>query len=193
MQRIYTGKNVLEAAQDRMAFIFDTFENIYVSVSGGKDSTALYHLALEEAIKRDRKINLFYLDQEVEYAATINTMRGMMAHPNVVPMWYQVPIYMTNSTSYEEDMLYAWAEGAEWLRPKENIAIKHIDGIYPQRFYKFFNWFEAWQPEGSAFLVGLRAEEGITRYRAVTKYPGYKDIKWSTKSSNPKSFKLYPI
>jgi len=193
MKRKYLGKNVLEAARERIAFIFDTFEHIYVSVSGGKDSTALYHLALEEAIKRDRKINLFYLDQEVEYAATIDVVRTMMAHPNVVPMWYQVPIYMTNSTSYEEDMLYAWSEGAEWLRPKEDISIKSISDPYPQRFYKFFNWFEAWQPDGSAFLVGLRAEEGITRYRAVTKYPGYKGIKWTTKSSNSKSYKMYPI
>lgn len=193
MRRIYLGKDVLEAARERMAFIFDTFDNIYVSVSGGKDSTALFHLALEQAEKRNQKINVFFLDQEVEYAATIDHMRTMMTHPLVVPMWYQVPIYMTNATSYEEDLLYSWGEGLGWMRPKEDIAIKSIEGEYPQRFYPFFNWFEKHRPDNSVFLVGLKAEEGVNRFRAVTKHPGYRDIKWSTKSSNPKSYKFYPM
>ena len=49
-------KNVLEAVRERISYIFDEFERIIVSISGGKDSTVLAHLALVEAHKRGRKI-----------------------------------------------------------------------------------------------------------------------------------------
>ncbi len=189
----YLDKNVLEAAQERIAYVFDEFERIYVSVSGGKDSTVLYHLALNEATRRGRQIHLFFLDQELEYDSTIRLMRTMMHHPNVVPLWHQVPIYMTNATSYTEEMLYAWGPGEEWIREKEPDSIHSIDADYPKRFYPFFDWFEKQQPEGSAFLVGLRADESLNRFRAVTKHPGYKDVRWSSKTANPGAFKFYPL
>lgn len=189
----YLNKNVLEAARERMAFLFDQFERVYVSVSGGKDSTVLYHLALEEAAKRGCMIHLFFLDQEMEYDSTIQLMRGMMHHPNVIPLWYQVPVQMTNATSYTEEMLYAWGPGEEWIRPKEPDSIHEIAEEYPRRFYPFFDWFEQHQPVGSAFLVGLRADESLNRFRAVTKNPGYRDVKWSSKTSMEGSFKFYPI
>lgn len=40
------GINVLEAAQQRIAWVFDTFPRIYVSFSGGKDSTVMLHPVL---------------------------------------------------------------------------------------------------------------------------------------------------
>ena len=42
-RKIFLGKNVLEAAQERIKWIFDTFEQISLSFSGGKDSTVLFH------------------------------------------------------------------------------------------------------------------------------------------------------
>jgi predicted phosphoadenosine phosphosulfate sulfurtransferase len=190
---IYLEKNVLEASKERISMVFDEFENIYVSVSGGKDSTVLYQLALNEAVKRGRKINLFFLDQEVEYESTINLMRTMMSHPKVNPLWYQVPLYLTNATSYSNEFLCAWGEGEEWIRPKEDISIHSIDGDYPKRFYLFFDWFEQQQPEGSAFLIGIRAAESLNRFRAVTRNPGYKDIKWSTKTAKKNSFRFHSL
>lgn len=189
----YQDKNVLEAAQERIAYVFDEFERIVVSVSSGKDSTVLYHLCLAEAEKRDRKIILFFLDQEAEYQGTVEMMRQMMRHPRVIPWWYQVPIYMTNATSYDQTFLYAWGEGEEWMRPKEDIAIKHIVGDYPKRFYEFFDWLEQQQTEPTAFMVGLRSKESMNRFRAVTKNPGYKDITWSTRTNNPLVYRFYPI
>jgi len=191
--KTYLNKNVLEAAEERISFIFDNFNNIYVSVSSGKDSSVLYNLVLKEALKRNKKINVFFLDQEAEYQGTVITMRKIMNHPNVIPFWYQVPLYMTNATSFQQDMLYAWGPGEEWIREKEDIAIKEIKGNYPKRFYKFFEWFERQQPDNSAFFVGLRGDESLNRHRAVSNNPGWKDINWSTKISKKTSFKFYPI
>jgi predicted phosphoadenosine phosphosulfate sulfurtransferase len=182
--------DVLQAARDRMSLIFDNFDTVNVSISSGKDSTVLYYLALQEAIKRGRKIQVFFLDQEAEYAATIDIIRKAMVHPNVIPVWYQVPLYMTNSTSYTDYFLYAWGEGEQWMRSKDPIAIHSIDQEYPKRFYEFFGWYEKKDPN-AAYLVGLRAEESITRYRAVTKFCGWGGLKWSTTSGQIQKF--YPI
>lgn len=191
--KTYRAETVLAAAQARIAWVFERFDRVCVSVSGGKDSSVLYHLAVSEAARRDRKVTVFFLDQEAEYAATIDVIRHMMASPHVLPAWYQVPIFMTNATSYAQDQLYAWGPGEEWMREKEPGSIHTIDGDYPQRFYPFFEWMEANQPDGTAFLVGLRAEEGINRFRAVTKNPGVADVPWTTRTNKPGNFKAYPL
>ena len=47
MVREYLGQSVYEAFQERMRFIFEEFDNIYVSFSGGKDSGLLLNLVLD--------------------------------------------------------------------------------------------------------------------------------------------------
>jgi len=192
MAKVFTDRSVLEAARERISFVFDNFENVSVSVSGGKDSTALAYLALEEAEKRGREIEVFFLDQEAEYASTIEVIEKMMVHPLVRPAWYQVPIRMTNATSYSEEFLSAWGEGEEWMRAKHPLAIQSIQGDYPDRFYPFFKWRETQYPN-TAILIGLRTEEALNRFRAVVKNPGYNDVVWSTKTACDSSFRFYPI
>lgn len=188
--KVYINKDVLSAARERVSMIFDNFETIVVSVSSGKDSCVLYHLCLQEAEHRGRKIVAFFQDQEAEYADTIAVIREMMVHRNVIPAWYQVPIYMTNATSYSDYFLYAWGPGEAWMRDKDPMAIHEIDGPYPRRFYKFFGWYENQNPD-AAYLVGLRADESLTRYRAVTKNPGWNGIRWG--SIDGRISKFYPL
>ena len=53
----YNKENVLSASIKRVNKIFDDFENIYISFSGGKDSSVMSHLVLQEARKRKRKVH----------------------------------------------------------------------------------------------------------------------------------------
>lgn len=53
--KIIYDKNVYEAAKERLNFLFDEFEDIYVSVSGGKDSTVALNMTLEVARERNQK------------------------------------------------------------------------------------------------------------------------------------------
>lgn len=191
-RKIYINKDVYTSAKERISTIFDDFENIVCSLSGGKDSTVMLYLALEEAKKRDRKVNVFFLDQEAEYQSTIDMIEYFMSDPNVIPHWYQVPCYMTNSTSYKQDLLYSWGPGEKWIREKSPISIHEIEGEYPQRFYYFIDWFEKqWDPKKTCFMVGLRAEESLNRFRAVAQNPGYKDWNWTTNTDG--LVKAYPL
>lgn len=186
--RIYKDQNVLDAARERIAWVFDRHEQVSVSISSGKDSTALAHLASCEAARRGRTVDFFFLDQEAEYNATVEQIRKMMSWPGVIPKWFQVPIRMTNATSYEDVFLNAWHSKEKWIREKEPTAIHDALGA-PDRFYDFFRWYESQNP-GSATLIGLRAEE-VTRYRAVTENAAVEDIGWSSRGNS--TTKYYPI
>ena len=189
--RLYMNETVLEAARERVAFAFDEFETIVMSVSGGKDSQVMFELAYEEAERRGQEVHAFFLDQEAEYASTIEVVEGIMDRDLVVPHWYQIPIYMTNATSYEQEFLYAWGPQEDWMRDKHPLAIHDLDADYPQRFYPFIDWFEGQWDEDTCFLVGLRAEESLNRLRAVIKNPGIDDVLWST--AGDEVLKLYPL
>ena len=47
MIREYLEESVYDALQERLRLIFEKFENIYVSFSGGKDSGLLLNLVLD--------------------------------------------------------------------------------------------------------------------------------------------------
>lgn len=184
--------NVLEAAKKRIAYIFDNYDNIQLAFSGGKDSTALFHLVNEEAKKRDRKFYLFFLDQEAEYQGTIDMVRWAMSQPNVIPMWYQVPIFMTNACSSEQLFLWAWGEGEKWVREKDPLAIHEIKGRYPKRFYKFVYWANAQLKKldgKSVTILGLRAEESPSRRFVM--FGEDNDLFWLRRKHEPN--KAYPI
>ena len=185
--RVYQGENVLDAVRQRIAGVFDRHQEVIVSISSGKDSTVLAHLAMREAERRHRKVIFFFLDQEAEYNATVEQVRRMMEWPGVESCWVQTPIKMTNATSYQEVMLNAWHTGEEWLRMREPDGIVYENA--PDRFYPFFKWFES-QHQGAASLIGLRAEE-VMRYRAVTQHPAIPGINWSTRGNSV--IKYYPI
>ncbi|MCD7875736.1 MAG: phosphoadenosine phosphosulfate reductase family protein [Cloacibacillus porcorum] len=192
--KIYLQQNVLEAAQERISAVFDEFENIVVSVSGGKDSTVLLNLALAEARRRDRRLRVFFLDQEAEYQATIDIIDHYMNLPEVEPWWIQLPMEMFNATSYVESFLTAWEPGQKWMREKSPLAVDELDAEYPHRFYQFISWFQAVMAadnESTCFLIGLRAEESLNRFRTVIKNPGYKDWKWTTAGGGV--VKAYPL
>ena len=186
----YQTDNVLMAARRRISDVFDTFAHIVVSVSGGKDSTVMHHLAMDEAARRSRRVTVFFLDQEAEYQSTIDIITRMMVNPLVDPFWVQVPLMMTNATSHRATTLRAWWEGEEWVREKDPIAIHALDG-HPRRFYDFFRWHEKQVPEGTCFLVGLRSRESLDRFRAVTGSP-VNGRAWMTQSGG-RACRAYPL
>ncbi len=188
----YRTDNVYTAARKRVAWVFDTFSRVVVSVSGGKDSAVVRHLAIEEARRRGRKVEMFFLDQEAEYESTVRIIREWMAAPDTIPRWFQVPVQMTNATSHVDYWLHAWGHGEPWIREKDPIAIHEQPGA-PDRFYDFFPWYEAQSDEPTAFLIGLRSRESFNRFRSVTKNPGYQNVAWSTKTKSPQAFRFYPI
>lgn len=202
------GKNVLAAAQERIGFIFDAFEDIHVSISGGKDSTVLAHLVLTEAKRRGRKVSIFFLDEEVVYQATIDMVEYIMEDMvpgHVIPLWLQMEFHLTNATSLTETQFIPWEAGKHvyWMRPKKAYAIKGppwdrrteivADKNKGFGFYDVFVNFERCY-HNTAFLVGLRGTESPNRWRTVSKNPASiagQNIYWATAKGD--NFSMYPL
>lgn len=185
-------ENVLEATTKRISFLFDKYDNIQLSFSGGKDSTVLFHFLNEEAKRRNRKFYLYFQDQEAEYQATIDIVEWAMTQPNVIPLWYQVPIFMTNAASHQQLFLWAWGEGEKWVRDKHPVAIHSIQNKYPKRFYKFNLWVNQNMRKlkgKSVSLIGLRAEESPSRRFVL--FGEDNDLFWLRRKNEP--HKAYPI
>ena len=63
-KKIAGTKNVYELAQERLKVIFNEFDNIYVSFSGGKDSGVLLNMCIDYIRKNNLKVRLgvFHMD-----------------------------------------------------------------------------------------------------------------------------------
>lgn len=185
-------KDVLTATRERVSYLFDNYDTIQLSFSGGKDSTALFHLVNTEAIKRNRKFYLYFQDQEAEYQGTIDMVEWAMLQPNVIPLWYQVPIFMTNAASHQQLFLFAWGDGENWVREKHPMAIQTIKGKYPKRFHKFNLWVgQQLRDRGKkcVSIIGLRAEESPDRHFVM--FGEDSELFWLRRKHEPN--KAYPI
>jgi predicted phosphoadenosine phosphosulfate sulfurtransferase len=180
MMRVYTGASVLDAAKDRIRVLFDEFEQIVVSFSGGKDSTVILNLAIEVAREKGRlPVAVVFLDQEAEWNAVIEYMRRVQARPEVDLLWLQMPFKLSNSSSTDVDFLDCWAEGAEWMREKEPASVKENRyGVV--RFHALFPAISKVEfgDRSTAWITGVRAQESPSRSAGATAKATYKWITW---------------
>jgi len=173
----YLGKTVLEAARERIAWVFDTFPRIYVSFSGGKDSSVMLHLVMDEAIKRGQKIGVMFVDLEGQYKLTIDHVRDMYAlyADNIEAYWVALPIILRNAVSQYEPRWICWEPGreADWIRKLPDEAISD-EKYFP--FYRYAMEFEEFVPEFghwyggdqlTACFVGIRTAESLNRWRTI--------------------------
>ena len=93
--------SVLEASKNRISKVFDDFERIYISFSGGKDSTVMTHLVLDEAMKRNRVVGLLIIDLEAQYTETIKHIEAIVEQykENIDLHWICGEILLRNGVS----------------------------------------------------------------------------------------------
>lgn len=199
--------NVHDAAIKRVQYIFNEFENIYVSFSGGKDSGVCMHLMCEEARRLNRKIGVLFIDIEAHYQMTIDYAIDMMNEYSdvIIPYWVCLPMETDNSLSYDE-MTWAWWENDKkdiWVREMPtmdyviNVDNNPIDYYeYKMTFEDFVAKFGNWYGKGekTACIVGIRTQESLNRWRAINNEnkSRYKSTKYSTKVDN-NVYNFYPI
>lgn len=170
--------DVLTAAQERVKWTFDNFEKIYVSFSGGKDSTVLIHLVLQEAIKRERKVGVLFIDWECQMTMTIDFVRNIfdLYADFINPYWVSLPMKTWNSTSQYEPEWTAWDHLKKdlWVRqPDKKYSITDIDMFpfyyYGMPFEEFVPAFGQWYANGEncACFVGIRTQESLNRFRSI--------------------------
>jgi predicted phosphoadenosine phosphosulfate sulfurtransferase len=197
------GIDVLTAARQRIAWVFDTFPRIYTSFSGGKDSSVMLHLVMDEAIKRQRKVGVLYIDFEAQYKHSIDHTREMyqLYADHIEPYWVALPIHLRNAVSMYEHHWVCWEPGreADWVRQPDPISITD-PAVFPfyrhaMEFEEFVPEFGHWYGKGqlTACFVGIRTAESLNRWRTIaghgTKFEGRNWCGWVGRSL----WNVYPI
>lgn len=200
------GMDVCTAARARIERVFDDFPRVYVSFSGGKDSSVMLELAAQQARARGRTLGVLVVDLEAQYRLTIDYIRDTLArHADVVqPYWVALPLNLRNAVSHFEPQWQCWDPDrrADWVRTPPAEAITD-ESFFPwfrrgMEFEEFVPEFGAWyaepQRELTACLVGIRADESLNRWRTIAsgrKRP-YDGLQWTTYVA-PGVFNAYPV
>jgi predicted phosphoadenosine phosphosulfate sulfurtransferase len=178
-QKVGIGIDVLTAARNRVAWVFDNFPRIYLSGPSGKDSGAMMHIVCQEARLRGRTIGVLYVDLEAQYRVTIDHVREMFAlYADVIdPHWVALPLNLRNAVSMVQPYWCCWDPEAResWVRERPDGAITDPEH-YPffshrMEFEEFIEHFGHWYSEGqaTACFVGIRCDESLNRWRAIVK------------------------
>jgi len=175
----YQEKNVLVAARDRVAYAFDNFERVYVSFSGGKDSSVMLHLVMDEAIARGRKVGVLLIDLEAQYKLTIQHAEEMfkLYAENIDLHWVCLPMLLRNAVSNFEPRWCCWEPGrkADWVREMPTHSGVVSDPFaYPffvpkMEFEEFMVLWGIWYSQGKSTggCVGIRCDESLNRFRTI--------------------------
>lgn len=204
MPKIRLGIDVLTAARQRIAWVFDRFPRIYISYSGGKDSTVMLHLVMDEARSRGRQVGLLMIDLEGQYRVTIEHVAECYERyaDLVEPFWVCLPIHLRNAVSVYETHWICWDRDKReaWIREPPAGAITD-ERFFPffrpgMEFEEFVPEFGAWYGQGQpcACFVGIRTDESLNRYRTLssTTKQTLDGKPWTTLVA-PELYNVYPV
>ncbi len=199
MYKKYLNTNVCEALTNRLIFIFEEFENIFVSFSGGKDSGLLLNLVLDFQKKYypNHKIGVFHQDFEAQYSFTTQYVEETLERikNDAEVYWVCLPMATRTALSNYEMFWYPWDDKKQdlWIRPlpeheyvislENNPMTTYRYKMHQEDLAKqFARWYKKKHGDGSTIcLLGNRADESLQRYNGfLNKKYGYKNECWIT-------------
>jgi predicted phosphoadenosine phosphosulfate sulfurtransferase len=209
LERTYKSKNVYDATQDRIKYIFDTFDRIYLSFSGGKDSGVMLNLFIDYMRKHGitKKIGLMTLDNEANYEQSLEFMHSIVSkNLDLLDVyWCCLPITLPCTVSQYAVEWQCWGadDKDRWIRPMPrqsyivNIDNCPFDFFRPNMNYdEFWDKFGDWYGQGkrTACLIGIRTVESLNRFRAImnSRKRSLDGHRW-TKKNTDIVYNCYPI
>lgn len=205
-QKVASAKLVDEAARERISFIFDHFENIYVSFSGGKDSTVMLHLVMDEAIRRNKVVGILVIDLEAQYKATMEHVQAMLDlyRNHSRQFWVCLPMLLRNAVSQFQPRWCCWDPEARdaWVREfPEHPSLINDPEYFPffipkMEFEEFMVLFGVWYAGGTsaAAFIGIRCDESLNRFRTIASNSKetFRGARFTTKVEEG-LYNVYPI
>ena len=180
MPKIYLEKNVLEATFERLEIIFENFENIYFSVSAGKDSSVMVQLANIVAKKMNKKFDVLFIDLEAQYRRTIEHLEELKKLSQIRDFYHiALPLALRNAVSVLQPKWICWEEESKhlWVRdlPKDSINIHNcpfewfkVGEEFEDFIIQFAQWYQEKYNTPVASGIGIRTDESLNRFRTIT-------------------------
>lgn len=194
-------KNVYDLAMERIDTVFNEFDNIYVSFSGGKDSGVMLNLCMDYMRRHNirKKIGVMHLDYEVQYDETSRYLDRVFSTNRDLLEIYRVcvPFKVPTCTSMYQTFWRPWEKDKKelWVRPmpQDSYTVADFPFYSPDMWdYDFQQLFAQWyhrlkHASHTCCLVGIRTQESYNRWRAIysTNNKGlYKGLKWTSRNSH---------
>lgn len=209
LKRIYTKKDVYDAANERIEFIFKNFKRIYVSFSGGKDSGVMLNLVIDYMRRHNikDKIGVMILDNEANYEHSLKFMHSILEkNLDILEVfWCCMPITLPCTVSQYTVDWQCWgnADRDRWIRPRptQPYIVTWENHRFPffvenMSYDDFWDSFGAWYSNGEpcACLIGIRTSESLNRFRAIMneRKESLGGQRW-TKRNSEFVYNCYPI
>lgn len=163
MKETHSTPNVFDAALLRLDIIINKHEEVCISLSGGKASTVLLHLAATVAKAHGKNLTVLFIDREAQHTQTISHIQHLkQLYRNVIDhfYWIALPLTIENSTVSNGQTWIAWEDNVEWWRrpPAEAITDKNAFPFYHYAMTdsQFTSAFLNWRASGKtlAFAMG---------------------------------------
>lgn len=212
MSKIYVEKNVLDASIERLNLIFQNFNHVYFSVSGGKDSSVMIQLANMVAKRLNKKFDILFIDLEAQYQYTIKHVYELKGLSQVRDFYHiALPIALRNAVSMLQPKWICWEEKSKhlWVRdlPHDSINIHNcpFEWFRPGEEFEdfiveFADWYQKKYQEPIACGIGIRTDESLNRFRTIAfqdRKVTYKNHNWTTKlrykDNYVEAYNFYPI
>lgn len=176
--RQYNDQNVLEASKDRLRWTFNTFESVYFSVSGGKDSSVMVQLANQVAKEMNVQFDVLYIDLEAQFQATLNHIDELKQLPQIRNFYHiALPLALRNAVTQLRPKWICWDkdEKKQWIRSMPKDAINEDNHPFDffhvgMEFEEFIIDFARWYSDKYGFTgcgVGIRTQESLNRWRTL--------------------------
>ena len=182
--------NVFDATMRRLKFIFDHFDYVYTSFSGGKDSGVLLNLCIDYIRKYapNKRLGVFHMDYEAQYTHTTEYVsRTLKSNRDILDVYHCcIPFKVLTCTSMHQAYWRPWDEEKKniWVRrmPDKCYTYKDFD-FYDENLwdYDFQTLFAQWLRRNKkcgrvCCLVGIRTEESYNRWRVINSDRNYKHL-----------------
>lgn len=218
MSKKYLTENVYEASLQRLEYLFDHFleDEIWLSLSGGKDSTAAFYLMKEIALKKGiSKLNVLIIDLEGHYKSHIDFLENLIQDEEieVSGYWVCLPFNLSNASSFHMPKWLCWdsEQKENWIRPMPDnyLVINETNNPFSNytrkgmEFEEFIFEFPKYLIEQKglkkvAQIIAIRTQESYNRYlkmRVKENREFYNDKQWilKQKSTGYDTYSVHPI
>lgn len=195
------GEDLLEKTRERVDYIFENYEAVFIANSGGKDSMSCHNVMMDGVERNgpmDHPIMSVFHDNETPYPETVEMFkRECERWGEDMHIWWTVVPYVASLMTHPEEQSWkvpwderdpeSWIrEMPTWISEYDNITMMRPDHPYfddweigDRHYDTSYQIIEGYMEEHDLEhdevieLVGLRAEESMNRYSSIISLEGW--------------------